>query len=209
VTKPTSFICERTAEYALVPKVIDILLVKYGVVTPIYPWISREGSNISKAVNSDKMFKIIGLYARRPKLNSIKESNISVKYSGQIIYGAHKGIELGIPMIAGCPLARNFEELSRCNKFLWSDLSRFSLDDIDLQILVDKSGNVSQEFSRFVIDDDVDILEIIERNSMVFSIDSFIDAIKEIKMTSEGYGEYFPLAFMGGYKPVYFLLSLP
>jgi hypothetical protein len=207
VPNPTSYICERSAEYALIPELVSKFKTKYEFVTPIYPWISREGSNISRSLHGLKSFKILGLYARRPKLLDEDDPFITVKFSEQIIYGGHMGFELGIPMIAGCPLARNFFELSTCKNFLWADLSKFSIDDIDIQISVDKDGKTSEIFNKFLIHKTDDVIDFVELTSESFDLEMFIQAIKKIKMTSKGYGVYYPMAFMGGYKPVYFLLA--
>lgn len=203
---PTSFICERSAEYILIPQVIEALRSKFRYVVPIYPWISREGGNISKLVNSSCSFKVLGLYPRRPKLLPNNEE-IIVKFSEQIIYGAKASQALGIPIIAGCPLAKSFWELSECKSFLWANLAEFSIDDIDYCAVVNAHGLMKDEPEGYFFKDINRIYEIIERSDKYFNISTFIDAIKEIKMSSGGIGYYIPMYFMGGYKPVYFLLA--
>lgn len=204
---PTSFICERSAEYALIPELMKELKKNFKHVTPIYPWISREGSNISKEIHSMRLFKIIGLYARRPKLSSFDDTTIKVKFSEQIIYGARTSQRLGIPIIAGCPLARDFMELGNCNKFLWANLSKFSNYDIDFIAEVDGDGVIRNQPNSYFFNNISEIIDLINGVSEVFDVEKFIEVIKEIKMSSKSYNEYIPMAFMGGYKPVYFLLA--
>ena len=205
---PTSFICERSAEYILVPQVIEALRNKFRYVVPIYPWISREGGNISKLVNGSYSFKVLGLYPRRPKLLP-NDERIIVKFSEQIIYGAKASQELGIPIIAGCPLAKNFWELSECEDFLWADLAEFNTDDIDYCAMVNAKGVMAEAPEGYFFNDIGRVSEIIDRSDKHFDISTFIDAIKEIKMSSRGSENYIPMYFMGGYKPVYFLLANP
>ena len=70
MAKATSDIGEHTAEFVIVPVLNQLLSKVYDSVTPIYPWISREGSNISLELHSRDKFKVVGLYPRRPKLYS-------------------------------------------------------------------------------------------------------------------------------------------
>jgi len=205
--RATSYICERSAEYALVPKLAHALRQKFEWVTPIYPWISREGSNISLELHEVKSFKVLGLYARRPKLYSSNDQNIKVKISEQIVYSAQKSLELGIPAVAGCPLARNFFDLGSCDDFLWINMSKISIDDIDLVIELGPDHKASEAFDKFLIPTCDEIASLVEASSELFNIESFIRAIKEIKMAGTGYDSYIPMAFMGGYKPVYFLVG--
>ncbi len=67
--KATSFISEHTAEFALVPALKLILQKKYDYVTPIFPWMARECSNISTIIHKGDKFRVAGLYPRRPKIN--------------------------------------------------------------------------------------------------------------------------------------------
>ncbi|HAS6741155.1 TPA: hypothetical protein GRI37_22920 [Vibrio parahaemolyticus] len=206
---PTSFICERSAEYALIPELMKELKKKFEYVTPIYPWISREGSNISKELHGMSSFKVIGLYARRPKLSSLDDPTIKVKFSEQIIYGSRTAWKLGIPIIAGCPLARDFMELGDCKKFLWANLSKFSSHDIDFIAEVNADGVVSNQPKGYFFNDLSEVSALVDSASKDFDIRKFIEVIKDIKMNSKGYNQYVPMAFMGGYKPVYFLLANP
>ncbi len=108
MNKAKSFVCEHTAEYILVPKLKTILHKRFNKVTPVYYWTSKEGSNISKELHGNDKFKVVGLYPRRPKLISVDNSIITVKINKQIIFGAQSGMDFGIPIIAGCPVANNF-----------------------------------------------------------------------------------------------------
>lgn len=46
-----SYISEHTAEYYLVPDLINILKEKYNFVSPVFPWVTRELSSLSKKIH--------------------------------------------------------------------------------------------------------------------------------------------------------------
>jgi len=134
---PKSFISEHTAEYTLVPNLKNILQKRFSIVTPLFPWATREGGTIARHLHKGERFKVVGLYPRRPKLLSANSSIITVKLNRQILLGAQCGMELGIPIIAGCPLAKNFWELGNSPHCLWIKLdqgSKKDCDDIELKI---------------------------------------------------------------------------
>ncbi len=56
--KATSFIGEHTVELTIVPILKKILKQEYEFVTPIYPWMTREGGSISKYLHRNEKCKI-------------------------------------------------------------------------------------------------------------------------------------------------------
>lgn len=204
---PTSYICERTAEYALIPELAKNLRSNFKFVTPIYPWISREGSNISLEVHTQQSFKVLGLYARRPKFLTADDTTTRVKFNDKIIRAAHLSLELGIPMIAGCPLARNFLELGTCKNFLWADLSKFTREEFEITIEIDEKQEIKDTYKNLLIQNQDEIFKLIESKSRNIGVKDLIQTIKSVEANSRGYGKQYSMAFMGGYKPVYFLLS--
>ena len=84
MTKATSYICEHTAEFVLIPTLKNILCRRFESVTPIFPWITREGGNTSYKLHGHENFKIIGLYPRRPKLNPANHENVIIKVNEQV-----------------------------------------------------------------------------------------------------------------------------
>jgi hypothetical protein len=57
--KATSFIGEHTAELSIVPVLKTILHNEFEFVTPIFPWMTREGGIISKHLHKNEKFKIL------------------------------------------------------------------------------------------------------------------------------------------------------
>ena len=65
MARARSYICERSAEYVLVPELVNELRKTIKFVTALYPWASRESSKISVEVNESKSFKVLGVYISR------------------------------------------------------------------------------------------------------------------------------------------------
>ncbi len=204
--EPISYICERSAEYALIPELVRKLKEIYSFVTPIYPWMTREGSRFSREYHAAVKFKVLGVYARRPKLLNADDDLIHVKVNQEIVISAAVGRSLGIPMIAGCPLARNLIELGCCEKFLWLDLKKISPSDGDFTIVVDEASH-KNSFERYVIDDLAEILRTVELEARQIDLNTLVESVKTIAMAGKGYGAYHPFAYMGGYKAVYLLMA--
>lgn len=203
----TSFICEHTAEYILVPKLKEILRKRFDIVTPIYPWASREGSYISKELHKHDKFKVVGLYPRRPKFVSTDKPEIIVKINGQILLGAQTGIKLGIPVIAGCPLVRTFWELGNNPDCIWIKLDQGSTETFELELGHIQYHDYMNQISKFIFTDEKDLLTYLSEKSELIDINSARLSFREIKRDSVGEGSYSYFRFMGFYKPVYFLLK--
>ncbi len=207
MAKATSYICEHTAEYTLVPTLKNILRRKFESVTPIFPWITREGGNTSFRLHGHEKFKILGLYPRRPKLNPANYENIIVKVNEQILFGAKSGLEYGIPIIAGCPIASDFWELGKDPNCLWINLESISMEKFEIELELDNSSYSITKFPECAFQSEEDILTYIDDIAETTDLITALEAIKTIKMQSKGIEFYYSMAFMGGYKPVYFLLK--
>ena len=204
--KTTSFICEHTAEYILIPKLKKILHKRFDIVTPIYLWASREGSNISKELHKYDKFNVVGLYPRRPKLVSAGSQKITVKINKQILLGAQYGMKLGIPIIAGCPVVKNLWELGNNPNCVWIKLNQGYKESFELELEHIQSSDYMNPMSRFIFANEEDLLTYLGEKSKSIDFNSAISSFREIRIASGGMGFYY-FRFMGGYKPVYFLLK--
>lgn len=205
--KATSFIGEHTAEFVLVPMLKRILQKEFEFVTPIFPWLTREGSNISKSLHQNDKFNILGLYPRRPKIAPLDKTIIHLKINEQIILGAQSGLNLGIPIIAGCPLAKDFWELGKNPNCLWIRLNFESKKNKEFKIKQGKSLHVGKDLSRMVFQKENEILKYTKENAYLFNVTTAMEAFRKIKMDSVNLEYYSSFAFWGGYKPIYFLLK--
>jgi len=207
MSKVTSFVGEHTVELTIVPIFKSILEKKFKFVVPIFPWMTREGGSISKLIHKHDEFKIIGLYPRRPKLSTSGNENIFLKISGQIIYGARGGQALGIPIIGGLPLVRNLWELSNNPQCLWLKLDFDDHEQLNFEIIFDKIDKVEKSLSKRILKSNIEIIQLIDKTAKKFNIDGAIEAFGKIKMDSMNLDFYSSFAYMGGYKPIYFLLK--
>lgn len=198
----SSFISEHTGEYVLIPRLTGILKQKFKVVIPIYPWLTREGNNLSKSLHRQDKFKIVGFYPRRPKID-IKYRKIQIKINNEFLTGAKEASRINIPMLAGCPLASNLWELNEDTKCIWIKLTdktrkNYNIEYTD-EIPIDYKIIQHEE----ILDTNDDILNFVINGSKELDFEKLIQAIQTIRVYSS------TVYFMGfgSYKPIYFLLK--
>lgn len=204
--EPVSYICERTAEYVLIPELIKYLKERYSFVTPIYPWMTRELSRFSREMHGATSLRMLGLYARRPKIMTGDDNSIYIKINREIVMASAVARDFGIPMIAGCPLARNLIELGSCDKFLWVDLNSISPSDADSVIVVDELAWHKTSGEGIATFDLAQAMQTTELAVRQIDLNTLAESIKAIGMARWG-ESYHPYYFAGGYKPVYFLMA--
>lgn len=201
MAKATSFICEHTAELALAPEIKKILREDYNHVTPIFPWMTREGGCISKSVHSQDIFEVIGFYPRRPKLKS-EDEEVYLTINPELIDGVNEAKRHGIPIIAGVPIARNFWDLSEQLECRW-----INLEEVDSRS--DTLINTTSPLKISELPDDIffssdDLRNYVRTNCTPMSLERLLLALREIKHQSMNPNNFF---FGEGYKPVYVLLK--
>ncbi|WP_192350362.1 hypothetical protein [Algoriphagus sp. Y33] len=207
MSKATSFVGEHTVELTIVPILKNILEKEFNFVVPIFPWMTREGGSISKLIHKHDEFKIIGLYPRRPKLVTPETDILVLKISHQIIFGAKSGKSLGIPIIGGIPLVRNFWELCHKPDCLWLNLDFDANEQLEYEIPLDKINQPNEPISKRTFKSESEIIQLIKETAITFDITKAINAFGKIKMDSMNLDFYSSFAYMGGYKPIYFLLK--
>lgn len=202
--KAISFLSESSIGLSIAPIVKEWLNEEYKYVTPIAPWMTREGSTISKYIHRDDKFKIFGIYPRRPKLH-FENEDIEIKISSRIIASAKKSIESGVPIIAGCPLVRNFWELSDNPDYLWLKLDTYTNDD--LYFSINKSHDFSPMLSSIQLKGKREILTYIRNNAKEHNIYEALMIFRENNISNMFPEYYHSFVFGGSYKPIYFLLK--
>jgi len=207
MSNATSFIGEHTVELTIVPLLKSILEREFTFVVPIFPWMTHEGGSISKIIHKDDEFKIIGLYPRRPKLSKIKIDTIILKISSQIVFGAKGGKSLGIPIIGGLPLVRNLWELSNKPECLWFKLDSDKDEQVEYEIPFNKIYQPEKLLSKITFKSEDDMINFLKKTAKTFNMVEAIKAFGKIKMDSMNLDFYSSFAYMGGYKPIYFLLK--
>lgn len=188
----TSYISEHSAEYSLVPALKKILQEQYSHVAPVFPWISREFSKISRHLHKDDLFHVLVMFPRRPKLNDQDSSEIYFTINWEIEDFNKIGEEKGVPVITGCPRAGDLWDLSNCEDYAWLDLSKNNYHEY--------LNPISKMKKNGCLLGKEDILALV-RNSAIFNLESFKDFVRDAK-------EIQPYRMYGSqYKPVYFLIK--
>jgi hypothetical protein len=197
-----SFVSEHTIEYVLVPQLIKILRQQYKVVVPIYPWITKEGSNLSKAIHKNDLFKMIGLFPRRPKFLETDNNKIFIKINLELLESYQEASKFNVPLIAGCPLIRNLWELEDEIECVWINLNVWANDSFLLETSIDLANDKKHPNSFF--ESDKMILDYFNENCKSLNFNQALDIIKTLK--NSGVNKL--RSFFGTiYKPTYFLLK--
>lgn len=186
----TSYICEHSAEYSLVPYIKALLEREFEYVVPIFPWLSREFAGKSKMLHHNASFHILVVFPRRPKI--AEDSKIYVTLNGELEAFKNVGWEHGINVIAGCPLATDFWELAKCNEFSWINISHTKT----CEYLIEMSPKIDGKDG--VLLTDKQLVDSV-KNSRLQTMESFENFVREARYSQ-------PSSFFGGrYKPIYFL----
>ncbi|WP_323920456.1 hypothetical protein [Aeromonas caviae] len=189
----TSYISEHSAEYYLVPALKEILQEQYSHVAPLFPWMSRELSKLSRRLHKDDQFHVLVMFPRRPKLQDPKSSEIQVTINFELEAYNEVWKNNSVPVIAGCPRALDIWDLSNCQNYAWLDLTKNN----PYKYL----NTISQLKENGFLLEKSDILTLV-RNSAVFNLESFEKLFRDAKETQ-------PHRMYGSqYKPVYFLVRV-
>lgn len=190
----TSFINEHTAEYYLTSELKSKLGIHFKAVVPIFPWLNREISNISKAIHSSDQFKLLIIFPRRPKLKSVESDEIYITINPELFEFQEYAKSRNVLVIAGCPIARSFWDLSNATDVLWLNLKK------------ELTNNYLNPISTILDKNDV-VLGISEISNMVkqsntFDFRGFENLIRELRYSLPASSFFGPR-----YKPIYFLIK--
>lgn len=201
--KATSYICEHSSEFTLVPELKRVLKINYDFVTPVFPWLTREGSKISHYIHGDDAFYVLALYPRRPKVSSIDPPKIEIKINPELIKESDVGREHGIPFLAGCPLATNFWSLGSEPKTFWVKINENCDANYTAKATRYNKWSIVNDSKDTILETDEQLLAFVSKRCEIHNIESFIEAIRDFRRRTS-HGSWF---YGGGYKPVYFLLK--
>lgn len=119
----SSFFCERTAEYALVPRLQRSLEAHFGSAIPIFYWKTREGNRVSSEVHRAQFVQVLAMFARRPKLTGRKDW-LSGKINFEIFQFADAARSVGVPTIAGFPAVASLHGLYSDPPIYWLPIEK-------------------------------------------------------------------------------------
>ena len=204
----TSFICEHSAEFVLIPLLTQLFSAHKQNLIPLYFWKTREGSSISKRCDPNTPIRLLAMYARRPKICDPDQDYILVKINDILFERACYLKENGIPTIIGVPRVSSIMDLHigcPCSWFsLFSD--RDSKSEIEFRIDI-KSNKCDVELPASIQGPlkDEELLSLFNKGT---HLPSWQDAIQILGAKRSDYGFYGNSFYwrMGGmYKPVYFI----
>mgnify|MGYP001139543563 CR=1 FL=1 len=203
----TSFICEHSAEFVLVPFLTQLFSDNKQKLTPLYYWKSREGSSISKQCDPNTSIRLFAMYARRPKIHSPEKDYISVKINNILFERAYYLKENGIPTIVGVPRVSsiiNFHVGCPCS---WFRLCPDENIESDIEFAINIKSNKCEIKLPSSIEgplEEIELLDLFNKSQKLPSWQDVIKILRTVRSNYESYGNRFNW-LMGGYKPVYFI----
>lgn len=204
----SSFFCERTAEYALVPILQRALKDHFGAAIPIFFWKTREGNRTSSEIHKSQYFQVLAMFARRPKVTN-RSGLISGKINFELFQFAEAASALGIPTIAGFPAVATLNSLYRDPPIFWFDVNKSEIGQLDFFT----DTTTSTPLPIYVEGDPIRCLHIEEIFKMVtekagtYSWSEAMEHISTLRSERFRGDGFFGFGWFGGYKPVYFLIS--
>ena len=135
-----SFYSERTAEYALAPKFVE-LLKPLGSVVPMFFSGKREDTHVAFDSLAGESFHLIAFFARRPKINRAESRCIEGKINRRLFRVARCASELGIPTFCGISLTNNIFDQVHAES-LWFDISELHSEE-DVRFFCEVSGELT------------------------------------------------------------------
>jgi hypothetical protein len=201
---PTGFMSERTAEYVLVPDLIRQLGNFCPQVTPFFFWASREGQAKAHA-SYDGRLRLLGAYARRPKVSYAGAKTIYIKFNALLFYHAFQLKQAGIPLLAGVPCVSRLSDLhlnASCAWFHvnpeskeWRDtVAKIDLDEPEHAMLPDSESMVHGPLRT------EDVKQLVLEYSQVLLWPEALDKLHEANRNLLR-GPYADIAWYGKYLP--------
>ncbi|KAI1694083.1 hypothetical protein Ddc_22364 [Ditylenchus destructor] len=95
----TSFFSERTAEYSILPPLVERLSGRFGRAVPMFLWSNREGNRTSERLNKGTDVRVLAVFARRPKVTRDPDV-VSGRLNDELMEFAAAAGACGIPCVA-------------------------------------------------------------------------------------------------------------
>lgn len=203
----SSFFCERTAEYALVPVLQRALEGRFGAAVPIFYWKTREGNRVSSGIHKETFVKVLAMFARRPKLTG-RKNWVSGKINSEILEFANAARSVGIPTIAGFPAVASIPSLYSNPRIIWLPIEQPNGGDLEFFTNIAQSRPIpTDEEGRAIGTLSIEeVIEQVEKNAAALSWDDAMSRISELRLEHYREDGHFWFGWFGGYKPVYFLM---
>lgn len=201
-----SFYTERTAEYTLVPRFLEVLY-ELGDAAPIHFWKTREGNKTSQNIHFDDDVYVIAFFARRPKVTPGNTKLIQGKINSQLFEFAKHAQRLEIPVFCGLSEAHSIFDLRKCSA-IWfyvdPNLSStdvvFNVFDKTLESLSDVAKDIKPIAGR-------EIIRVIKSCAYKMPWSVAVERMAELHRKPEEENDFAPWWTRSWYyKPMYFLV---
>jgi len=206
---PTSFICEHTAEFFLVPTLARLLSNEETDVVPLYFWKSREGSSMSRLCTRETPVRVVAMFARRPKVDHPDDKRILVKLNDVIFERAYCLARLGVPTFAGVPRVSSITNLRRSGPCSWFCLRADGSSGTDVEFHLNvESGRCETALPSTVEGplEDPRVVELAYHEAAPMSWQNAIETMRGEPRSDGRYERTFYRWWPDMYKPVYLML---
>jgi hypothetical protein len=171
-------------------------------------WSTREGNATARKLMSNMSVRLVTAFPRRPKISRSGENQITMKVNRELLSHARVSADVGIPVLAGIPLAASLSTLRVESPCCWFDLREFVSADRDCFVGITLDGAITpdhppHEFSPQPLSD-LQLLAIVNQ-SPVLPWDDAIETLCRIRYMTPEYGRFY---FFGGYKPFHFVFPV-
>jgi hypothetical protein len=203
--KATAFMSEHTAEYALVSDLASAFQLHFDRVIPLYFWSTREGSRAASKSLDRHNLRILGAYARRPKIIGPHDESILVKVNRELLAGSRVGSETGIPILIGVPLVTTLADFSLHCPCGWFHLKPDCDEDDDYSFeLRLPGGTPTKPLDKRLAGplNHADVIQLLFSQSGEMSWEIAVEKMREIRSSSP-----VPSPFGGGYRPFFVIVA--
>lgn len=149
--------------------------------------MGRELGRLSRLIHGGDCFKVLAIFAQRPKLAIEPSSSIFIKINYELLEVETICREFGIPVIVGCPTVYNFWDLDKHPQIVWLDLA--ALDETVLELKKGATIGI----------DGGDVLDLVN-TAAELSFPNFDRFLKLVRSLSSNF-------YGSTYKPFYFLIK--
>lgn len=200
------FYSERTAEYTLIPKFIEVLK-PLGAVIPIFFTGGRENTNVSLQTLKADSFHLVAFFSRRPKIDSPGSLCVEGKINKSLFRVARCASGFGILTFCGMSLTNNIFGQPDA-KSIWLDISSTDIEE-DILFSVDIRNYADfPDLHRQVTS--VSHSEIVSRvaSSKILSWEEIVNIMTELPKQADNSipGRFMFLSQVWRLRPVYFAI---
>ena len=171
---------------------------------PIYFWGSREGGNTAARCDDRRPFKVLAMFARRPKILAPGQPSILMKINGALFEQAAICHGDGVPVLAGIPMVSSLMDFGMGARCGWFSIEGRPSGAFDEHLSIDLAGGLAVDRPSSGIRGpltDHELLSIAQAHTAEKSWSDFVHLANQLRAQAGG-----PPIFGGTYKPVYLLL---